>query len=177
MGSLHLITMLSYWILLSSLPEGFCLIGHGIEMYNPSCAFACRAAIASYPLTCSSPDDGHGGHGGHGGSSATTPACRASDTSFLQTLAWCMNVQCAAFDVEPWRLQKYWEAKATGDSAVIPKWTFSEAFHNITEVPERAVEEEGILNFTAVVDPKSWKAEKLSMEYFEEQEGLHARYG
>jgi len=111
------------------------------------------------------------------GSSATTPECRASDTSFLQTLAWCIHEQCAAFDVEPSRLERYWELQTTGDPTILPKWSYSESFHNVTEIPDKTVEEEGTLNFTALVDPESWKVEKLSSEYFEMAETLHSRYG
>lgn len=84
--------------LLISLSTSQAFIGLGISMYNPSCAFSYRAVIASVPLECSE-HGGTGGHMGHG-SSSTTPECRAGNTPFLTTLAWCINSTCADFDVD-----------------------------------------------------------------------------
>lgn len=161
-----------------SLPLFFAFIGHGIEMYNPSCAFACRAAIASAPLSCSG--HGEGGHSssmGHGGAMTTTPECRAGDTAFLTTLAWCVNSTCAQFNIEAWRLEKYWGEQATGAKSVVPKWTYAKAIQQVTEPPKQQLEAKEILNGTATVSNASWEAQKRTLEHFAEQETLHARYG
>lgn len=160
------------------LPEpSLALIGHGIEMYNPLCAFSCRAAIASAMLTCSDHDMAGGAHSGHGGSGATTPDCRASDSPFLTTLAWCIGTTCAESKVEAWKLEKYWREKTTGDKAVAPKWTLGQALEEVTEPPTRELGEDEMLNFTAQVSQEAWAMHAATMEYFEWQETLHARYG
>lgn len=159
-----------------SLPLSFAFIGHGIKMYQPSCAFACRAAIASAPLSCSE-EGGHGGHMGHGGGMMTTPDCRASDTPFLTTLAWCMHSTCTQFNIEAWRLERYWRGKATGDAAVVPKWTYEQSLQQVTQRPRQEVNQTKTLNFTAIVPHDSWDAQRRTLEHFEEQETLHARYG
>ncbi len=151
-------------------------IGYGINMYKPLCAFSCRAVIAPARLSCSKHDHAHGGHMGHGGD-MSTPECRADDTSFLTTLAWCINSTCADFDVETWRIEKYWQEKTTGDVRVSPKWTYGESLTKIIEAPVRELAEDDTLNFTAVVPHESWMTQKMTMMYFEEQETLHARYG
>ncbi|EKG22154.1 Flavoprotein transmembrane component [Macrophomina phaseolina MS6] len=170
-----MISPLTLLTLLLSLPCSWAFIGLGISMYHPSCAFACRAAVVSAPLECSD-HGGSGGHMGHG-SSSTTPECRAGDTPFLTTLAWCINSTCTDFHVDAWRLEKYWTEKATGDVDVLPKWTYAGALQQVQSPPATELDPEEILNSTAIVPPDSWQAEKNSMEYFEKQETWHARYG
>jgi hypothetical protein len=149
--------------------------GYGIEMYSPMCAFSCRGAIASAMLSCSD-TSAHGGHL-HGEDAMTTPECGAGDTSFLTTLAWCMNSTCAHLQIETWRLEKYWRDKTTEDLAVVPKWGYTEALDQITQPPEQEFGEEDTLNFTAIVPYHSWISQKCTMEQFELAETLHSRYG
>ncbi|KAK2747992.1 hypothetical protein FQN57_001583 [Myotisia sp. PD_48] len=151
----------------------FAFIGLGIEMYHPSCAFACRAAIASAPLSCST--HGEGEHS----KAQTTPDCRAGNTPFLTTLAWCMNSTCDPSTVSTWQLEKYWREKATGGVTVLPKWSYVEAIHQVANPPSREWEGDAhnTLNFTAIVPHHSWESQKLTLEYFEYQESAHAKYG
>ena len=107
----------------------------------------------------------------------TTPQCRAGDSPFLTTLAWCMNSTCTDFNVEAWRLEKYWRDKTTGDAAVLPKWGYAQALQQVAQPPREDLKKKETLNFTAIVPRESWDAEKKTMEHFEEQETLHARYG
>lgn len=152
------------------------LIGYGIEMYNPNCAFACRGAIASAMLSCSDMA-AMGGMTHHGGSAMTTAECRANDTSFLTTLAWCMSSTCAEYKVETWKLEKYWLDKTTGEPEVMPKWGYTETLGKIKEAPEAEWNEEDTLNFTALVAHETWDTQRLTMANFELAETLHSRYG
>ncbi|KAG9234981.1 ferric reductase like transmembrane component-domain-containing protein [Amylocarpus encephaloides] len=161
--------------LLISLPLASALIGYGIDMYKPSCAFACRAAIASAPLSCSDVGDSHGMS--HHGSGMTSPECRASDTSFLTTLAWCIKSTCASYNIDTWKLEKYWREKTTGDMAVAAKWTYGEATQQVVEIPKEELGEDTTLNMTVLVPHDSWLVQKLTMEYFEGAETTHSRYG
>ncbi|KAF2841044.1 hypothetical protein M501DRAFT_1030227 [Patellaria atrata CBS 101060] len=171
-------SLLAICLLGSSIPLATAFVGLGKMMYKPSCAYACRAAIESATLSCSEEGHSHGGHMGHGGGMMTTPECRAGDTPFLTTLAYCINSTCEEFDVDFWKLEKYWHDKTTGDVAAVPKWTYGEAVLEAgRNPPETEWDGESTLNFTALVPKESWIAQKMTLEYFEEQETLHARYG
>jgi len=62
MGVLHFLSAVYVpALLLSSVTKVDAFIGYGIEMYNPSCAFACRTVIATYMLDCSDPMAAAGG--------------------------------------------------------------------------------------------------------------------
>ncbi|KAH8588423.1 ferric reductase like transmembrane component-domain-containing protein [Bisporella sp. PMI_857] len=167
----------TFTLLCVSLPWCFALIGYGIPMYDPSCAFACRAAIASAPLTCS--DHGAGGHssGGHGASMTTTPQCRASNLPFLTTLAWCIQTNCGPLNIELWRLEKYWREQVPGAKGVIPKWSYTESVQQISGTPSQLLNKKEVMNVTVLVPTTSWQSQKNTLEHFAGQEMLHSRYG
>lgn len=150
------------------------LIGFGISMYNPNCAFACRAAIAGATLACTQHDH-HGG--GHHGSGATTPQCYAEDTPFLTTLAWCLSSHCE--DVDEWRLERYWHLKAAAsyEERVTPKWTYQQALGQIDDTPTEIVNASGSLHFTGIVADEDYEPNRGALNYFEWQESLHSKYG
>jgi hypothetical protein len=106
----------------------------------------------------------------------TTPECRAADTPFLQTLAYCISTQCEPFNIKASKLEWYWEEKATGSLTAVPKWTYAQALESIEEKPTVTVEKGDTLNFTSLIDEERWYNEKVSMEFFEYQETRHSRY-
>lgn len=88
-----------------------------------------------------------------------------------------MNATCADLDIDAWKLEKYWRYKSTGDVDVLPEWTYSEALQHITTPPEEDLDAEETLNSTVMVPHGDWLLHKMTLEYLEEQEALHARYG
>ncbi|RPA84929.1 hypothetical protein BJ508DRAFT_222506, partial [Ascobolus immersus RN42] len=158
------------------------IIGYGITMYQPVCAFACRDVWAPYPLACSSPASHDSGSHGHGHSSpSTTPECRANDTAFLTTLAWCMKSMCVGeYATEDWELEKYWQEKVTGDPELKPKWSYGRALAEVEGTPEEIVndgEEKPVLNGTATTDVERWVFYRKTKETFEYGENMHSTYG
>ena len=106
----------------------------------------------------------------------TTPECRSGDSSFLTTLAWCMNERCTPFYVEAWRLERYWSSKATGDPTVLPKWTFAQAVEAASP-PVIDFNAEETINGTERLPIDDWDAQRRTLEEFEHQETLHSTYG
>jgi hypothetical protein len=152
------------------------LVGTATDMYNPPCAHACRRAVASNMLSCSS-HDAPGGHM-HGGDSAmTSPQCRAGDTAFLTTLAWCMSTKCAQYHVPTWRLEKFWQEQCTGDPAVAPKWDYGTALQHVTQPPTRELTMDDALEVTALAPEATWELQYRTLTFFEAEERVHARYG
>ncbi|KAF2257524.1 hypothetical protein CC78DRAFT_235507 [Lojkania enalia] len=155
------------------------LIGYGIPMYKPNCAFACRASFESAMLTCSEHDHGAGGAHNHG-FGPTPPECRAADEPWLTTLAYCINSTCA--DIAPWRLEKYWADKCTGDPAVQPKWTYAETLMELERSAPPTEEldmddEMPVLNFTSLYNHDAWESQRGTLWHFENAETMHSRYG
>lgn len=154
------------------------LIGYGIPMYKPNCAFACRSSFGSAMLTCSTDDHSHGAH--NHGTGPTPPDCRANDDPWLTTLAFCIKSKCP--NVSPWKLEKYWAEKCTGDPSVQPKWTYAETLVELEKngdpTKELNLEEEmPLLNFTAKFNEETWEAFRGTLFHFEYAETMHSRYG
>ncbi|KAF2867716.1 ferric reductase like transmembrane component-domain-containing protein [Massariosphaeria phaeospora] len=151
------------------------LIGYGIPMYKPNCAFACRSLFASAMLECSAHDHVAGAHS-HG-AGPTSPECRAGDTPWLTTLAYCIKSTC--IDVAPFRLEAYWAEQCTGDAAVQPKWTYQETLTELEKVPRPSAQlgEEEMLEFTALYDEETWESYRGTLFHFEYAETMHSRYG
>ncbi|KAH9868177.1 hypothetical protein J1614_007249 [Plenodomus biglobosus] len=149
------------------------LIGYGIPVFNPPCAFACRDAIAGATLQCSLVTEMHGMEP----MVTTEPACYASDDAFLQTLAWCVSTHCK--QVAAWQLEKFWVENVAGTFAVQPdpKETYQEALGKIDEAPVVEYAGTGSLNVTSVVAGEPWLAAFNADTVFAEQEIMQGRYG
>lgn len=105
----------------------------------------------------------------------TMPSCLAGDTSFLTTLAYCINSTCQTS--EPiWKLEKYWALQATGDLATPPKWDYQTALQQITKAPDKVLAKGATLNFTALVNPATYSMQKNFMVLFERLETYTSTY-
>ncbi|KAG7149205.1 hypothetical protein HYQ46_001891 [Verticillium longisporum] len=142
-------------------------------MYKLPCAFACNGAISNNALSCSSMMEMEG----MDDMPATTPECRANDTSFLTTLAWCFKSKCAEFNVPVSKLQKFWEEEATGEPTAPPKWSYPAALQSIQEAPTKILTMHDSLNLTALTSEEDWDMQFKILSYFEREEVIHARYG
>lgn len=162
--------------LLAAAVPGTALIGYPTTMYDPSCAFACRAAIEGAMLACTAMDHRGGGHSTQGGST-TSPGCRAADSPFLTTLAWCLSTTCPGDGVETWKMEKYWAEQTTGDAEVKPKWTYGEALVQVVGVPTARIPQDDMMNTTSLVPHDVWDANKRTLTAFELGEVAHSTYG
>ncbi|CAI6332360.1 unnamed protein product [Periconia digitata] len=155
------------------------MIGYGIEMYKPNCAFACRNSMSSVMLSCSDMDMA-GGHHGHGGAMPTSPECYAEDEPWLTSLAYCINETCDD-TVAPWVLEKYWFDQCTGDkTGVQPKWTYQQSLEQLQNksAPTKKIGDLGehdILDSTMLYDDFLWESFRGTLWAFENAETHHSR--
>ncbi|CAG1959089.1 unnamed protein product [Fusarium graminearum] len=127
--------------------------GYGLSSYDPLCAESCLRSLSSLSLSCSEHSDGHG----HMMMAmVTTPACRANNTAFLTSTAWCLSVKCADQHVS--KLEAYWEKWVTGSKEVVPKWTYSESLAEVDPRPPKyeVADIDMSLNETSVVNPTAY---------------------
>jgi hypothetical protein len=126
-------------------------------------------------LSCSERAHATGAHS-HG-QGATSPECYASNTPWLTTLANCINKTCT--NVAEWELEKYWTERVTGRfTGVQPKWTYQETLMQMQgEQPDRMLDEDEMLSFTASFDEETWESTRGALQNFENGERTHSRYG
>jgi len=178
---------------------GHGFIGYGITMYDPPCAYACNGAISA-PLNCTDAEMGDTDmtdmpmkkRMNMGGDSvpsdlpsgdgwmvmAPTPACKANDDFFLQTLAYCINDRCSDLTVAA--LEKYWINNVAGTqlNQPLPKKSYGEALTAaVISNPTRVLNNTIHLNYTAIVTDDQWYPTYSADANFESVEITHERYG
>jgi hypothetical protein len=134
------------------------LIGYGITQNKPFCAFACQMTVAGYNTTC--------GPGSLPTSSkADSSTCLASNTPYLQSLAYCIEIRCP--DVPGWRLERFWEAAAIttkeGESAVAPKISYSQSLATLTKPPNATLKTGAILRSPVMIPHAVYQLEYSSI--------------
>ena len=161
----------------SSGRPGHGLVGYGISMYKPQCAFPCRDVISSSMLDCSVPMHGSDMGMEMGMESATSPGCYATDDAFLNTLAYCMSTHCQ--DVALWDLEKYWSMNVPGTLRIqpMPKASYQQTLASITKEPTDTLVIGEDLNKTMIVSPEDYEASYNAESVFEKMEVTHETYG
>ncbi|CAI4213086.1 unnamed protein product [Parascedosporium putredinis] len=158
---------------------GYGLIGYGISMYDPPCAYACRSAIA-YPLECPMDHDMHGDDAAAMSSHMSmgpSAECYATNEHFLHSMAWCIHERCGGLPMS--QLEEYWELNIPGRGRVqpLPRLSYQQALDEVTEAPETVVEAGETLNMTTAVTDESYWSQYNTLRAFEEIEVNHSRYG
>ncbi|KAF5000357.1 hypothetical protein FGRMN_1825 [Fusarium graminum] len=157
--------------------ERYGVIGYGISMYDPPCAFSCIQTVGSWMLQC---DDDHnmGEHMSSMHMAAATPECKATNDAFLQTVAWCIYTHCP--DQKNSTLEKIWEMEVVGRLKVqpTPKYSYQTALSLvIKEPPTMILDSQEILNRTSLADEDAWQSNFNADYIFEKMDALNERYG
>ncbi|PHH92859.1 hypothetical protein CDD83_4281 [Cordyceps sp. RAO-2017] len=194
---LSLLSLLPYKVLsgATSYGEDSGLIGYGIQLFQPVCAFACLFSIAP-PLNCSredmtapAPKDKYtvrvkngqlpSGEGWHVTPDAT-PQCKQHDDFYLQTVAFCIQAHCE--DVPLMRLEKFWDSNVPWQMfndkkyQPVPRQTYSQALGAIRDPPRRPVNNTVLLNYTAMVPEETYLRQHDTIYHFVSNELTHERY-
>lgn len=169
--------------------QGYGLVGYGISMYKPPCAYACKASIAN-PLDCDSDAQTHDMDDMNTTDSgavvrrmmgmsleAPTPICYANNELFLQTLAYCISTHCQ--DVEPWVLERWWVVNVAGRETVQPrpKMSYQDTLDTIVAAPSANVPADEMLETVALVAEDDYISSFNGDHTFEQHETLNSRYG
>ncbi|EAW19858.1 putative ferric-chelate reductase (Fre2) [Aspergillus fischeri NRRL 181] len=156
---------------------GHGLIGYGISMYKPVCAYACRASITN-PLNCGTAVE----HEIDTDMSRTTmntpsPSCYANNDPFLQTLAYCMHTHCT--DVSVSVLEHYWELNVAGrqQHQPSPKESYQEALESLARPPTIILNTSAVLDIASLVEEETYLSNYNTLWAFEAVETSHERYG
>ena len=154
---------------------GHGLIGYGISMYNPLCAFSCRDVLSSSMLNCS--ESVSMSSMGIDMGSDTSPDCYATDDAFLESLAYCLSTHCQ--DVSVWVLEKYWVMNVAGTSInqPMPKATYQQTIANMTTKPTDTLVIGEDLNKTMIVSYEDYEKSYNAQSAFERMEIKHETYG
>ncbi|CAM1504996.1 Fc.00g106330.m01.CDS01 [Cosmosporella sp. VM-42] len=159
---------------MSSGRPGYGLIGYGIKMYDPTCAFACQGAV---PTTLDCPDAPEM-EGMEGMAMGASPECLTTNKPYLQSLAWCIYTHCDSSVANIPKLEKFWVMNVAGRQVhqPIPNISYETALEQVRTPPTEVLGEDEILNRTVKVDDDSYLANYNIYTVFEEVEINHSTY-
>jgi hypothetical protein len=157
------------------------IVGFGISLYPDLCCQACHDSLSSLYLTCTTFTDG----GDMAGMDmrkrdmgdmmmmgTTSDECRANNTAWLQTMAYCIQQNC---DADGYPADKQAECFSNQAVAGAPKPTFQESLPAVpptVELPADAV----WLNTTSLVNKDLYYSTHGTLAEFGRSEYLHTRY-
>ena len=120
------------------------LIGYGLVLYEPACAWACLECLVG-PLNCSS----------EGVTDLPTPECQSHNEHYLRTAAFCMKQRCGHLSLA--ELDKFYSLKFPGDKDALepPFQSYTQLLPTLT-TPTRALNVSEPLTYTAYVPDDQW---------------------
>ncbi|KAF4437388.1 hypothetical protein F53441_13065 [Fusarium austroafricanum] len=126
------------------------LEGLGRDSYPVPCAQACTWAV---PRTLECPE--YAGMTAEERAEAyPSPACYANDTSYLTTIAYCIDKHCEK-GIAPWKIENFWETLMIYEGP-LPRYSYPEALALVKTIPKVMVPEETVLNRTILIDDDAY---------------------
>lgn len=155
---------------------GHGLIGYGITMYDPPCAYACQSSVPT-TLVCDDTDDMEG-MDMDSMDMGPSPECLTTNAPYLRSLTWCIHSHCPK-DTEVFRLEKWWVLNVAGRQTVQPgpNMSYQKALSQVKVAPTKVLGEEDMLNQTVTVDDETYLSNINIYVVFEEVEVSHETYG
>lgn len=157
------------------------VIGMGISMYKPVCAYACHDSLASLWLNCTTFSTGSDDMAGmdmkllkrmdmgEEAAATTSMECVASNMPWLQTLAYCLKDRCGIDGVGEKKIAKAYSTLSMSDTAVYSDMLPATA-------PTTELEADAMwLNETSLVNYDLYFSNRQTLQEFEYQEDTHAQ--
>ncbi|EPS45668.1 hypothetical protein H072_340 [Dactylellina haptotyla CBS 200.50] len=153
------------------------LSGYPYNPFAPYCAMACIRPLMAMMLDCSSDGQMIGSM-----LMTTTTECWADNTPYLSSLAWCMNIKCAPFDIPASELEHFWETQATGQQnagaiTVPPKWSYGEALALNERPMFQLTVGDMDLNRTALIPNELWIKQYNIFSTLQRESTIENTYG
>lgn len=185
----ELLSIPAFWVLAAAHGNGphrrvnHGLIGYGIDLWQPVCAFACRDILASSRLSCSTTShDAKTRRHNDSVAYETSPDCFAENEAYLLSLARCLDVRCDGL-AESWELDRFWalDASTSQSSPPRPIYTLDEALraaHNQTDRTETisAADLHRVLDTVSDVSDQDWSVSFEGLSNYVYVEDRHSQY-
>lgn len=157
------------------------IIGFGISMFPDLCCQACHDSLSSLYLTCTTFDDGDmsddgmgdmGDTGGMGMMGMTSDECYATNTAWLQTMAYCIQQKCNADGYPAEKQAECFSAQAIGGASTPTFLDSLPATPPTVELADDAI----WLNVTSLVNHDIYYATHGTLGEFARSEYFHTKY-
>jgi hypothetical protein len=151
------------------------IIGFGISLYPDLCCQACHDSLSSLYLTCTAFDHGEmsdDGMGDMGMTGMTSDDCYATNTAWLQTMAYCVQQNCNADGYPIEKQAKCFSAQTVGGASTPNFQDSLPATPPTVELADNAT----WLNMTSLVNSDIYYATHGTLGEFARSEYFHTKY-
>lgn len=147
------------------------IVGFGISLYPDLCCQACHDSLSSLSLSCTEESDGDMADMDMG-MGMTSDACRASNTPWLETMAYCIQQNCNAVGYPHDKQAECFSAQALAGAM---KPTFDSSLPTKPPTVELAADDMW-LNATSLVNRDTYASNYGTLGEFTRQEIFHSTY-
>ena len=114
LGQLATLFLFAPPISASLLSSGHGVSGLGLSLFKPSCCYSCLNSLWALDLPCSQTNPNLT-------FAVNSPQCHASNKIYLESLAWCMKLECIGEGVSDAEVGSVWN-RIAGDGAKVGEW-------------------------------------------------------
>jgi hypothetical protein len=142
------------------------VVGLGRTVFEPLCCYACLGSLWGLNLACTVPEK-------KGESTGSDAKCHASSSVYLNSLAYCLQVNCAADNVSESQVGQCWSVVA-GDGLEV-----SSLEQNLPSTPpttELAYDAQSLVKIS-LVNNQFYENSRTTIQGYVAQETVHALYG
>lgn len=108
----------------------------------------------------------------------TTPQCRAQDTSWLTSLAYCVQAKCADSGLVVSDLERFWEQQSTEDPATAAKWGYTTSLQHVGSPPnESLATPDDTINRTVLVNPNTYLSQYNALSAVQDEVTVESTFG
>jgi len=142
------------------------VVGLGRTIFEPLCCYACLSSFWGLHLSCTPAQQPQNQRG-------SDPFCHSTNAPYLTSLAYCMQVKCAADNVSSTEIEQCWN-KVASDGLMVGSLeaNLPTATPNITLAYDATS-----LDQTSLVDNQYYDDSRTTIQGYVKQESAHALYG
>jgi hypothetical protein len=142
------------------------LVGYGRTIFDPLCCYSCLSSLWGLQLSCTPPQLPNQQRG-------SDPLCHATNQPYLSSLAYCIEIRCAAENVSTNAAKQCW-SNVAGDGLAVS--TLEDNFPSTPPTSELAYNAIS-LNETSLVNENFYQDSRSTIQEYIRGESAHARYG
>ncbi|KAF3384099.1 Ferric reductase transmembrane component 3, partial [Talaromyces pinophilus] len=142
------------------------LVGYGRTVFDPLCCYSCLSSLWGLQLSCTRPQLPNQQRG-------SDPLCHATNQPYLSSLAYCIEIKCAAENVSTNAAKQCW-SNVTGDGLAVS--TLEDNFPSTPPTSELAYNSIS-LNETSLVNEHFYQDSRSTIQEYIRGESAHAHYG
>jgi hypothetical protein len=142
------------------------VVGLGRTIFEPLCCYGCLASLWGLTLDCTGRENPKNPIG-------SSPGCHSTNTPYLNSLAYCIQLKCASDNVSLSESETCWNAVA-GDGDIVSSLQDNLP---VTSPTTQLAYDASSLSQASLVNDQYYEDSRETIQRYVKQETAHALYG